>query len=226
MINSKNYFKFLKKNILNVFYIVKKKDTLYSISKNFHYSFDQLIRYNNLKKPNRILIGQKLLLNRILIHDIFNQNKSIITFCIFCNKKIGLQHKICEKKWSWPLKNKYMSFFYNSSSNQQGIEINGFEGQSVFSISKGRVVYVGDFFKNYGKLIIIKHNSDYLSMYGFNKYIFVKINQKVNQDQKISTIGYSKNNLSKLYFEVRFKGSPINIFNFFPNIQLKKNINL
>jgi len=85
------------------------------------------------------------------------------------------------------------------------------------------VVYVGDFFKNYGNLIIIKHNNNYLSMYGFNKNIFVKLNDEVYAHQKISTMGLSKNNLARLYFEVRLKGNSVNLLSLFPSIKFKKN---
>lgn len=85
------------------------------------------------------------------------------------------------------------------------------------------MVYVGDFFKNYGNLIIIKHNNNYLSMYGFNKNIFVKLNDEVYAHQKISTMGLSKNNLARLYFEVRLKGNSVNLLSLFPSIKFKKN---
>ncbi|QCI16651.1 hypothetical protein D9V60_02120 [Buchnera aphidicola (Aphis craccivora)] len=115
-----------------------------------------------------------------------------------------------------------MKFFYNYSIKNDGIEISGTQGQSIFASSKGKVVYIGDIFKIYGKLIIIKHDNNYLSIYGFNKNIFVKLNDQVYENQKISTMGYSNNNLAKLYFEIRFQGNPINLLNLFPNIRLKK----
>ncbi|WP_428994345.1 murein hydrolase activator EnvC family protein [Buchnera aphidicola] len=214
---------------------------------------------NSFHKPYKILVGQKILVNDILVvnknkinYIIFSNsnkknilsticvnkqiniinllNKNILfkEICLFYNKNYHEKNNIIIKKhifsehWFWPVKNTRMSFFYNYSANNQGLEIEGVQGQSVFSVAKGKVVYIGDTFKNYGKLIIIKHANNYLSMYGFNKNIFIKLNDQVSENQKISTIGCLDNHLSKLYFEIRFKGNPINLLKLFPNIKLKQ----
>ncbi|AWI49554.1 peptidoglycan DD-metalloendopeptidase family protein [Buchnera aphidicola] len=93
------------------------------------------------------------------------------------------------------------------------------EGQSVFAAASGEVVYVDDDFENYSKLIIIKHKNNYLSVYGFNKSILVKQKDKVYKNQKIATIGSLKNNAVKLYFEIRYKGEPVNPLNLLPNLK-------
>ncbi|QCI17227.1 hypothetical protein D9V62_02120 [Buchnera aphidicola (Aphis helianthi)] len=166
--------------------------------------------------------------NKLNIINILNQNMLLSEICFFYNKDYNKENYVFSKKnifpqyWHWPLKNLHMNFFYNYSiNNNQGIEIAGIQGQPIFASSKGKVVYIGGFFKNYGKLIIIKHDNNYLSMYGFNKNIFVQLNDQVYKSQKISTMGYSNNNLSRLYFEIRCKGNTINLFNLFPNIKLK-----
>jgi LysM repeat protein len=41
-------------------YVVKKGDTIYSISKKFKLSTQKLLEINNIKDPNKITIGQKL----------------------------------------------------------------------------------------------------------------------------------------------------------------------
>lgn len=242
-----------------MFYIVKKNDTLYSISKHLNCNINKLLRYNNFQKPYKILIGQKILIDYISMTDknninyiiyndkykkhilytsfldkkiniinILNQNKSMTEICFFYNindhkKNYNFSKKnISSKHWNWPIKNSKMIFFYNSSINNEGIEISGIKEQPIFAASNGKVVYIGDIFKSYGKLIIIKHNNNYLSLYGFNKNIFVKLNDQVHENQKISTMGCSKNNLAKLFFEIRFKGNSINLLNLFSHVKLKK----
>ncbi|QFQ32581.1 peptidoglycan DD-metalloendopeptidase family protein [Buchnera aphidicola (Aphis fabae)] len=191
----------------------------------------------NTKKINYIIYSDKYK-KHILYTSFFNQKLNIInilnknTFlteiCFFYNPNYNKKNEIVSKKnvvsehWYWPLKNPYMKFFYNYSINNNGIEISGTQGQSIFSSAKGKVVYIGDIFKSYGKLIIIKHDNNYLSIYGFNKKVFVKLNDQVYANQKISTMGYSNNNLAKLYFDIRFQGTPINLLTLFPNIKLKK----
>ncbi|QFQ32232.1 peptidoglycan DD-metalloendopeptidase family protein [Buchnera aphidicola] len=252
-IQNKNCIGFLKNNNFDIFYVVKKNDTLYSIAKRFQSNVDTLLKYNNLHKPYRILVGQKILVNNISmvnnqninyiiysdkykkhilytsffnkkfdIINILNKNTLLTEICFIYNKYRNQEKDIFFKYWYWPLKNSNMQFFYNYSINKEGVEIEGVEGQPVFAMEQGKVVYISNTFKNYGKLIIIKHNNDYLSIYGFNKKIFIKLNDQVHANQKISTIGYSENSVAKLYFEVRFQGNPINLLSLFPKIKLKK----
>ena len=44
------------------YYIVKKGDTLSEIALNYHTTVDELVRLNNIKNPNLIRVGQKILL--------------------------------------------------------------------------------------------------------------------------------------------------------------------
>ncbi|QCI18381.1 LysM peptidoglycan-binding domain-containing protein [Buchnera aphidicola (Aphis nasturtii)] len=252
MIQNKNCIGFLKNNNFSIFYIVKKNDTLYSISKRLQLNFNTLLKYNNFHKPYKILVGQKILVNNISminnninyiiynnkykkhilytsffnkksnIMDILNKDTSLTEICFFYNKNYITEKNIFSKNWYWPIKNSNMQFFYNYSTDDEGIEIEGIEGQTVFAADKGKVIYINDVFKNYGKLIIIQHNNDYLSIYGLNKKIFVKLNEQVYAYQKISTIGDLKDGVTKLYFEIRFKGNPVNLLNLFPKIKLKK----
>lgn len=43
-------------------YIVKKGDTLSALSIRFHCTVDQLCEWNDIKDPNMITIGQKLII--------------------------------------------------------------------------------------------------------------------------------------------------------------------
>ncbi|QCI18945.1 hypothetical protein D9V64_02125 [Buchnera aphidicola (Aphis nerii)] len=180
------------------------------------------IIYSDRYKKN--ILYSNFFKNKLNILNILNRNKSLTKICFFYNTNYNVLRKSTfYNHWYWPLKNLRAQFFYNYSINNKGIEIAGIQGESVFASCKGTVVYVGDFFKNYGNLIIIKHNNNYLSMYGFNKNIFVKLNDEVYAHQKISTMGLSKNNLARLYFEVRLKGNSVNLLSLFPSIKFKKN---
>lgn len=45
---------------LTQFYVVKKGDTLYAISKKYKLNFEKLKEINNIKDPQKIFVGQKL----------------------------------------------------------------------------------------------------------------------------------------------------------------------
>ena len=76
------------------------------------------------------------------------------------------------------------------------------------------MVYCGTGVRGYGNLIIIKHNSSYLSAYAYNDSIVVRLGQRVKAGQKIALMG--KNNAGEvmLHFEVRENGLPVNPMRF------------
>lgn len=109
--------------------------------------------------------------------------------------------------WSWPTVGKVVAGF-NESSNK-GVDINGKLGQPVIASAAGKVIYSGSDLRGYGKLVIIKHNKTYLSVYAHNSQILVKEGQQVSKGQKISEMGNSDADQVKLHFEIRRQGKSV-----------------
>lgn len=110
--------------------------------------------------------------------------------------------------WGWPANGKLLSMF-NETTNLKGIGIAGKLGQAVIAGAPGRVLYSGDGIRGYGKLVIIKHNKAYLSVYAHNSQLLVKEGQSVVKGQKIADMGASDSEQVKLHFEIRRFGKPI-----------------
>ncbi|CAL4324818.1 peptidoglycan DD-metalloendopeptidase family protein [Buchnera aphidicola] len=258
-IGNHNYMICFKKNIFHVFYIVKKRDTLFSLCKHFGYTCQKLYEFNNFKKSYKIFIGQKVWIANISIKNInllrfiiFNEDKikkkyiscksffeksSNIAHLIKMNKffkKIyfPLHNKLKEKNniylqkknffisdlWCLPVRNLNIKKLSNFKINDhQGFEISGFKGQSIYAVASGEVVFIDSSFKHYGRLIIIQHKNNYLSIYGCNESILVNEKDKVYKKQKIATMGSLNNRSFKLYFQIRYKGEPINPQVILPN---------
>ena len=83
-------------------------------------------------------------------------------------------------EWIWPATGKVIAGF-SDTANLKGIDIAGKAGQPVVASAAGRIVYAGSGLRGYGKLIIVKHNSTYLSAYAHNREILVKEGQQVTQ---------------------------------------------
>lgn len=109
--------------------------------------------------------------------------------------------------WAWPTKGKVIANF-NDAGNK-GIDIAGNTGQSVEAAAAGKVIYSGSDLRGYGKLVIIKHNSTYLSVYAHNNQILVKEGQQVSGGQKIAEMGSTDSNTVKLHFEIRRQGKSV-----------------
>ncbi|WP_171001689.1 peptidoglycan DD-metalloendopeptidase family protein [Methylobacillus flagellatus] len=110
--------------------------------------------------------------------------------------------------WAWPAKGKLIAG-YNDTSSAKGIDIAGSQGQAVLAAAAGKVIYSGADLRGYGKLVIIKHNATYLSVYAHNSNILVKEGQQVSQGQKIAEMGSTDTDRVKLHFEIRRQGKSI-----------------
>uniref|UniRef100_A0A7C4XNI4 M23ase beta-sheet core domain-containing protein n=1 Tax=candidate division WOR-3 bacterium TaxID=2052148 RepID=A0A7C4XNI4_UNCW3 len=119
-------------------------------------------------------------------------------------------------KLSWPCEGKVISKFgkivhpkYNTTTKNNGIDIAGDYGGSVFAVAPGRVVYAGRFM-GYGNLILIDHLDGFYSLYGHLSEILVKVGEEVNKGRIIGRIGES-GSLSgpMLHFELRKDGKSV-----------------
>lgn len=110
-------------------------------------------------------------------------------------------------EWAWPHPGKVINGF-NEATNK-GIDIGGTIGQGVQAAAAGKVIYSGSDLRGYGKLVIIKHNALYLSVYAHNSTILVKEGQVVTRGQKIAEMGNSESANVKLHFEIRRQGRSV-----------------
>jgi len=115
----------------------------------------------------------------------------------------------------WPARGKLVTGF-SDTANLKGIDIAGKAGQPVLASAAGKVVYAGTGLRGYGKLVIVKHNADYLSAYAHNREILVKEGQQVTKGQKIAEMGNTDSDQVKLHFEIRQRGKPVDPLRFLP----------
>jgi lipoprotein NlpD len=119
-----------------------------------------------------------------------------------------------EIAWIWPASGKTVGTF--SEGGSKGLDIAGKAGDPVIAAADGKVVYSGTGLRGYGKLVILKHNSTYLSAYAHNQTIAVKEGQTVTKGQKIAEMGNSDADQVKLHFEVRRQGKPVDPLKYLP----------
>jgi len=122
-----------------------------------------------------------------------------------------------QKNWEWPTDGQLTSSF-NQSIDKKSIEILGLEGQEIRSVANGKVIYVGEDLAGYGKLTIIKHDGNILSVYGHQQATLVIEGQSVQAGQSIGTMGKTEADEVKLLFEIRKDGESIDPINFLNDI--------
>ena len=109
--------------------------------------------------------------------------------------------------WAWPAAGSVFAGF--EEGKHKGLAIAGKAGDPVLAAADGRVVYAGSGLRGYGNLVIVKHNTIYLTAYAHNQSLLVKEDQAVRRGQKIAEMGSSDAERVQLHFEIRRQGKPI-----------------
>lgn len=93
---------------------------------------------------------------------------------------------------------------------RNGIYIASHTGDKARAVHGGRVEFA-DWFKGYGQLVIINHGGGYHSLYANLSEIFLKEGDIISDRADIGRVGESSiTNEPSLYFEIRYKGKPLN----------------
>jgi murein hydrolase activator len=89
-----------------------------------------------------------------------------------------------------------------------GIEITAPEGKDIVAVAEGAAIYA-DWFKGYGRLIILDHGGGYFTLYAHASEILVRPGESVSRGQVIGKVGDTGSlEGPQLYFELRHKGKP------------------
>ena len=114
----------------------------------------------------------------------------------------------------WPARGSLLAKFAEPSS--KGVDIGGKPGDPVVAAAAGQVLYTGTGIRGFGKLIVIRHDSGFSSVYAHNREILVKEGQTVSRGQRIAEMGDSDADRPKLHFEIRKSGKPVDPLRYLP----------
>ena len=217
-------------------YAVQRGDTLYSIAFRYGLDYRALALANNISSSFTIYPGQKLLLvkggeakkvaavqskpvkPKPVVKPVMKApsptparitSKGIPKVAVKAPPKPAAttRSNVAVSQWRWPTAGKVVRGY--SSSVHKGIDISGERGDPIYAVAAGQVVYAGTGIVGFGELLIVKHNEVYLSAYGHNSRLLVDEGETVKSGQKIAEKGSSGTNTTKLHFEIRKEGKPI-----------------
>jgi len=205
---------------------VQKGETLFSIATRYDVTVADLAAWNELPAPYTLKPGQTL-------------NMSAPTERVVKQERKREEQKPAPKKeaaatptaaptaatpstikttaasvgpWAWPTDGNLLA--RSSGSASKGIDIAGKPGQSIVAAAPGTVVYQGSGLRGYGQLIIIKHDTEFLSAYAHCDKIVVSEGNVIKRGQKIAEMGSTGTDRVKLHFEIRHRGTPVDPLDF------------
>jgi lipoprotein NlpD len=114
----------------------------------------------------------------------------------------------------WPAKGSLLAGFAEPGS--KGVDIGGKPGDPVLAAASGQVLYTGTGIRGFGKLIVIRHEGGFSSVYAHNREILVKEGQSVARGQRIAELGDTDADRPKLHFEIRKSGKPVDPLRYLP----------
>lgn len=131
-------------------------------------------------------------------------------------------------RFMWPVpssKNISSHFGKRGKRHHDGIDISARYGASIVASESGKVVYAGRM-SGYGRIVIIKHDSQYHSVYAHNSKNLVKKGQSVSKGEVIGHIGSSGRSTGPhLHFELRKKNRVRNPIAYLPAFRKVANKN-
>lgn len=195
-------------------YVVKKGDTLYSIAFRYGMDYKSLARLNGIGPPYTIYVDQTLRLKggrqRSTTIEKPREESSPAP-------KVMPAGVAKVEGWRWPHPGEIIKPFSLTSPVNKGIDIKGKRGDPVKAAADGTIVYAGGNLRGYGKLVIVKHNDNFLSAYGNNDSILVREGDEVRRGKTIARVGANASNIEMLHFEIRRNGKPEDPLKFLPS---------
>lgn len=215
------------------YHTVSKGETLYAIAWRYGLDYKELARKNGINSSYTIYPGQRISLSGTAPRAVANsrtaarapisskrsspsstaRSKSTTTPTA---PPRSVSSPASQVSWQWPAAGRVIEGYTSQKSLHMGVDIEGRLGESVVAAADGVVVYAGSGIRGYGNLLIIKHNDVYLSAYAHNSKLLVEEKATVRRAQKIAEIGSSGTDRSKLHFEIRREGKPVDPLQYLP----------
>jgi lipoprotein NlpD len=223
-------------------HIVIPGDTLFSIAWRYGLKYEVLARHNGIAPPYVIRPSQVIQLDVGSAAAVKPSVKTPLSKATIAPKQASAVVKPSPEKhtvrkenttgataktrqtptgsgalqWRWPVNGAVLSAFQGNGGLNKGIDLTGKLGEPVLAAASGQVVYSGSGLRGYGKLLIVKHNENFLSAYAHNDRLLVKEGDFVKAGQRIADMGSSGTDRVKLHFEIRRDGAPVDPLKYLP----------
>ena len=227
------------------FYVVRRGDTLYSIALEHGADYRELAQWNSLDDPTKVRVGQQLRVKapepdrqaaqvgsvrmpgRVESRPLESRPLDSVPQPVPPSGQVVQRPEPKPEPapaavlvptqlggFIWPVKGKVLAEF--AEPRKKGIDIDGKPGEPIVAAAAGRVTYIGTGIPGMGKLVVIKHDNGFITVYAHNRDIMVKEQQAVARGQKIAELGSTDSERPKLHFQIRKGASAVDPMIYLP----------
>lgn len=116
-------------------------------------------------------------------------------------------------KYKMPVSGRILNRFGSTQMGElkwDAVVIEASAGTAVKAIAAGKVV-IANWLDGYGQMVLVDHGKGFVSLYGYNQSVAVKVGNRVQAGQTIAYVGNSGGQKrSALYFGIRQNGKAVN----------------
>jgi murein DD-endopeptidase MepM/ murein hydrolase activator NlpD len=196
-------------------YVVRSGDNLWRLSQRYDVSVDTIRRTNRVSDVHSLRIGQRLWIPGAdpdstppvsapapAVPRTLEQRWG--ADCSDASRDLGL-------RFEWPVLGTITSAFGvdRRTHHHDGIDIAAPRGSPVTAAEAGKVVYAGSGLGDYGRVIVIRHQGRWATVYAHNDRILVHEGDFVEKGDLIARVGQTGNATAPhLHFEIRRSNRP------------------
>jgi len=198
-----------------VYHEVQRGQTLWGIARKYGVDMNALARVNKLSDASVLQTGQRLYIPGV------TRQRQVDSQCPCESKDTTLARKQHATKrlkaavrlpvFIWPIQGTVTRGFKQGRKHRHdGIDIAAPKGTPILAVADGKVIYSDWGPGGYGRLVMMRHAADMVTVYAHNQQNLVKVGQKIRRGDRIATVGKSGRATGyHLHFEVRRKTVPV-----------------
>ena len=203
--------------LVSVDHVVRPGETLYRIARAYGLTADELAAANGVSDPTALRVGQTLTIPGATSHadpaagSAPSDSDEERPGTVHVKPAPTAADDARKGTLRWPLRGVlYARFGKRGKEAHDGIDLSAPQGTPVLAAADGVVLFAGEQ-RGYGRIAIIAHEQDLVTLYAHNQDIQVKTGQRVKAGERVASVGESGRTTGPhLHFEVRRAGVPVN----------------
>jgi lipoprotein NlpD len=191
-------------------HILQPGENLYRLSRFYGVSVDTIVDANDIDDVTELKVGQRIWIP--------NAKRGAAQKSLAGSGLGSAARRAEDLKLVWPVRGKMSSRFgWRNGRGHDGIDIPAKTGTPIVAAAAGRVIHSGRGLGDYGRVVIVKHEGYYSTVYAHNRRNRVEKGDFVEKGEVIGEVGSSGNASGPhVHFEVRHNRKPMDPLLFLP----------